>query len=103
MHLPIRGHCLCGDVRYEASTPPLVSAICHCRDCRRATGGTSYPAIAVVGDSFRLEGKVSAHDTIAESGNRVSRFFCPRCGSTVFARSTGMPGVPQIAAATLED
>lgn len=103
MNPPIRGHCVCGDVRYEASAAPIVSAICHCRDCRRATGGTSYPALAVPSDTFRLTGKVGAFETIAESGNRVTRSFCVRCGSTLFARSTGMTGITQIAAATLEE
>ena len=103
MKIPIRGRCICGDVEYEASAVPVVSAVCHCRDCRRATGGANFPALAVVGDGFKLSGAVNAFETIAESGNRVNRYFCARCGSTLFARSTGMVGITQIAAATLDD
>lgn len=37
----LTGGCLCGKVRYElsAGVEPLYSVICHCLNCKKATGG----------------------------------------------------------------
>lgn len=74
----LTGGCLCGDVRFVASGRPYRVGICHCLDCRKHHG-------AVFGASAIFpEGAV----TIAgETREYRGRFFCPRCGSSVFARS----------------
>lgn len=74
----LTGGCLCGDVRLVASGRPYRVGICHCLDCRKHHG-------AVFGASAIFpEGAV----TIAgETREYRGRFFCPRCGSSVFARS----------------
>ena len=35
------GQCLCGAVRYRVAGDPVASTLCHCADCRRASGGTN--------------------------------------------------------------
>lgn len=72
------GGCRCGLVRITATGPPYRVGICHCIDCRKHHGalfGASaiFPEHAVV-----VEG---------ETRDYAGRFFCPRCGSPVFARS----------------
>ena len=37
------GGCQCGAVRWRASGPPLMTAVCHCSMCRRAHAA---PAVA---------------------------------------------------------
>ena len=32
------GGCLCGAVRYEASWPPIATAVCHCKNCQKQAG-----------------------------------------------------------------
>ena len=34
----IRGSCLCGVVRLESKMAPESITICHCRECRKASG-----------------------------------------------------------------
>lgn len=34
----IEGGCLCGKLRYRATTSPLWVTVCYCRFCQRATG-----------------------------------------------------------------
>lgn len=72
------GGCLCGDVRIVASGEPYRVGICHCMDCRKhhgslfhATAIFAESAVTVTGDTRQYGG----------------RFFCPNCGSKVFARS----------------
>jgi len=33
----LTGACLCGRLRYTITAEPVMSAVCHCRDCQRFT------------------------------------------------------------------
>lgn len=74
----VTGGCLCGEVRLVASGRPRRVGLCHCLDCRKHHGALFYAAaifsqtaVTVTGDTREYRG----------------RHFCPRCGSSVFARS----------------
>lgn len=72
------GGCLCGDVRIVASGPPRRVGLCHCLDCRKHHGALFYAAAIFSQDAVTIEG---------ETRDYRGRHFCPRCGSSVFARS----------------
>ncbi|WP_138465901.1 GFA family protein [Poseidonocella sp. HB161398] len=74
------GGCLCGAIRVSASGPPERVGLCHCLDCRKHHGAPFFAAAI-----FR-EAAVTVTGT--PRGYR-GRFFCPVCGSSVFARSGG--------------
>ena len=74
----LTGGCLCGDVRISASGQPYRIGICHCLDCRKHHGALFYAAAVFP------EGAVTI---MGETRNYAGRHFCPRCGSSVFARS----------------
>ena len=74
----VTGGCLCGDVRVEAVGEPLRVGICHCLDCRKHHGALFYAAAVFAAEAVTVTGAVSEYD---------GRCFCPRCGSSVFARS----------------
>jgi hypothetical protein len=38
-----------------------------------------------------IEGASTSFERVAESGNRITFHFCPRCGATVFYRLEGLP------------
>lgn len=76
----LTGGCLCGDVRLVATGPPDRVGICHCLDCRKHHGAV-FQAAAVF-----PEGAVAV---TGEPRSYAGRYFCPRCGSSVFARSPG--------------
>ena len=71
------GGCLCGDVRIEASGPPYRIGLCHCLDCRKHHGALFYAAAVFPGDAVNIHGETSEF---------AGRHFCPRCGSSLFAR-----------------
>jgi hypothetical protein len=71
------GGCLCGSVRIEASGRPYRVGLCHCLNCRKHHGALFYAAAIFSQDSVTVEG---------ETGEYRGRHFCPRCGSSVFAR-----------------
>ena len=72
------GGCACGDVRFVALGSPYRVGICHCMDCRKHHGALFYAAAVFPRDGVKIDG--APHDY-------TGRFFCPRCGSSVFARS----------------
>ena len=98
------GGCRCGQIRYAVSAEPLFAAHCHCRDCQYASGTGFSSVLAVPTASFRLTaGEPRAFDVAAESGNIVSRKFCPNCGSPLFSELKAAPGVWIVKAGSLDD
>jgi hypothetical protein len=103
MEIPFTGGCACGAVRYEVVADPFMALNCHCRDCQRASGSAYASAIFVSADAFRFtKGAPKYHASIAESGNRVARGFCPECGSPVVATQAAYP-IFVIYASSLDD
>ncbi|MBT2339317.1 MULTISPECIES: GFA family protein [Pseudomonas] len=72
------GGCLCGNVRIEASGRPYRVGLCHCLDCRKHHGALFFAAAMFPETAVIIEG---------ETRDYAGRFFCPRCGSSVFTRS----------------
>ncbi len=73
------GGCLCGDVRVVASGAPYRVGLCHCLDCRKHHGALFFAAAVFPEDAVTIEG---------ETRDYGGRHFCPRCGSSIFARTT---------------
>jgi hypothetical protein len=72
------GGCLCGDVRFVASGRPYRVGLCHCLDCRKHHGALFFASAMFPQDAVTITG---------ETRDYSGRFFCPRCGSSVFGRS----------------
>ena len=72
------GRCLCGDLRIAASGRPDRVGLCQCLDCRKHSGALFYAAAIFPGSAVEIEGETRAYG---------GRNFCPRCGSSVFART----------------
>ena len=75
---PLKGGCLCGGVRISASSRPYRVGLCHCLDCRKHHGALFYAVAIYPEDAVQISG---------ETRDFKGRHFCPRCGSSVFARS----------------
>jgi hypothetical protein len=97
------GGYVCGAVRYECSAEPLMAGNCHCRDCQKAGGGPFASALAVPAGALKITGTPKYYDTKSDSGNTISRGFCPECGARMFAKSSGMPEMALILAGSLDD
>ena len=73
----ITGGCLCGEVRIAATGQPYRVGLCHCLDCRKHSGSLFYAAAIFPEHAVTIDGESRAWN---------ARHFCPRCGSSVFAR-----------------
>ena len=72
------GGCLCGSVRVAASGSPYRVGLCHCLDCRKHHGALFHASAVFPQEAVKIEGEV---------GHYAGRYFCPRCGSSVYSRS----------------
>ena len=103
MQVPFSGGCACGAIRYECAAQPAFSWNCHCRDCQRASGSAFCPVLYVPKAALTITGQSTYYDVKAESGNLVSRGFCPKCGSPVFIQAELVPNLQGLWAASLDD
>ena len=98
------GGCLCGAVRYAVNGEPVRIAQCHCDDCRRVTGSSFATNVFVKKkDLTVLQGTTKSYRHTADSGNTMTKEFCPECGSQLFGWSSGGPGVRSIKVGSIDD
>ena len=96
------GSCLCGEVRYNISSEPMAARICWCKDCQKiAANGTVN--ILVPTESINHSGGLEQFVKTADSGDRITRRFCPKCGTHVFSNSSSTPDFTVVRAGTLSD
>ena len=92
METNLNGGCMCGAVRYECTGDTENASYCHCDDCKKATGGPYTVGVLVKAVDLRiLSGRVKGYTTIADSGRKITREFCPNCGSPLFTRAEKFP------------
>ena len=97
------GHCLCGKVTYKISSEPLRMAQCHCEHCQRSTG-TGHMSLAFFNkDDVAVEGETSSYTTTSDSGAKVTRHFCPECGSRLYGTNDVMTTITSIAVGCVDD
>jgi hypothetical protein len=94
---------MCGAIRYECAAEPVMTGNCHCRDCQRANGGAFNPGLIVPRAALKITGEAKYYDVRADSGNTVSRGFCPNCGARVFFKNSAMSDLIGITAGSLDD
>ena len=100
----LEGGCLCGAVRYASEAEPALTAVCHCPDCQKQTSSAFSVLVAVPKGTLRLEGRdLAAYEGVGESGQPVTRRFCPGCGSAIVSRVAAAPDLGWIKAGTLDD
>ena len=103
MGVVFSGGCLCGAVRYESTSEPTVTGHCYCVDCRKTSGSGHCSHVGLPDAALRVTGEVKFYDAPADSGNTVSRGFCPTCGSAIYSTNSGMPGMAFVRASSLDD
>jgi hypothetical protein len=84
----LRGHCLCGEVRYEATGPAGDMWYCHCGNCCKSSGA--------VGVWIETRGVrwLSGEDRVVRRATSptLTRAFCSQCGTVLPAQRAGDGG-----------
>lgn len=98
--MTMRGHCLCGAVRFEFTAEPVWTVHCHCDSCRRQTASPMTTFVGVRDGTWRWAGAAPA---VYASSPGVERWFCGTCGSPVAFKADRYPGETHFYACLLED
>lgn len=97
------GGCLCGALRFLATAEPLLTRLCWCRLCQSLAAGNATVNVVFPSDKVAIEGQVRWYESIADSGNRMERGFCPTCGTPMFSRTDARPHLLIVRAGALDD
>ena len=94
------GGCHCGAVRYEMTAEVAHHALCHCTDCRKASGAPVTAWALAAADQVTITGKPLTYAS-SEHGRRL---FCGACGTSLFyTNDVVFPGMIDVQSATLDD
>ena len=79
--------------------------MCSCLDDRKITGSLlGATNLMVLTEGLKTaQGSLKTYSKTAESGNKVTSYFCSDCGSTLYRVSSGFPGVVMMKAGCIDD
>jgi len=99
----IAGGCLCRAVRYQTNAKPLTARYCWCRFCQFIAAGNAAVSVCFPSADMSIEGETRDFVSVADSGNRMHRRFCPACGVHLFSEAETRPHLIFVRAGTLDD
>src|SRR5262245_15961358 len=99
----IKGGCQCGAVRYETAAEPILTRLCWCRVCQYFATGNAAVSVCFPSKGLAVSGPMRDFVSIADSGNRMHRRFCPTCGTHLFSEAEARPHLVFIRAGTLDN
>jgi hypothetical protein len=94
---------LCGKIRYESASSPIVARICWCRVCQYLGAGSGTVNVCFAAASLKIHGLTGDYRSVADSGNVMHRRFCPDCGTQLFSAAEARPHLIFVRAGTLDD
>jgi hypothetical protein len=97
------GGCLCGEIRYRIEGEPAAAMVCHCTHCQKQSGSAFSTIMGVPDACVEVTGTPAAYRDRGESGRVVERLFCGACGSPLFTKAEGSPGLLWVKVGTLDD
>jgi hypothetical protein len=95
----IEGGCLCGEVRYSLSKPALQTSLCHCEDCRKASG--AHAVAWTFFHSGALEWTKGKPKTILFA--QRERSFCGECGTPLMFFDPAIPHLFEVSTCSLDE
>ena len=99
--LPMTGTCRCGEVKFEITIEPLMTAACHCTGCQRMSGSAYSLTAMIPVNGF----SVTEGDTVVGGlkGPQLHHHFCPSCMTWMYTRIEGVDAFVNVRPTLLED
>jgi hypothetical protein len=99
----MRAECQCGQLHIDIIGSATTVVACHCTACQRRTGSAfglmaHYPA-----DRLSIIGDASCYERPTDGGGAFETYFCPRCGSSVYAKDGKDSTLILVAVGTIVD
>ena len=97
--LTIHGGCLCGAVRYAVHGPAAHTSLCHCIDCRKASGAPFMAWTFFRSGALRW---TRGTPKVIDFANR-NRSFCGDCGTPLAFRDPEIPDWFEMSTCSFDD
>ncbi|HPI48516.1 MAG TPA: GFA family protein [Hyphomonadaceae bacterium] len=102
--LPLVGGCMCGQLRYEVSAPPIMIYNCHCTNCQKISGAAFNTSVIIPEAALTFTGGESSRvEWVSDQGTTRCGLFCGACGSRIVNGGKPSTGVFSLRAGTLDD
>lgn len=98
----LQGGCHCGAVRYRLSQAPDFTFLCHCRNCQKLNGSMRLAGATLPLEALDIQGELRGYAYRGGKGDIVS-YFCPACGTHVYATPKAYGDVAVVRAGTLDE
>jgi hypothetical protein len=95
--------CACGRLRATCEGEPERVALCNCVQCQKRTGSVYSVHAYFERERVRVEGAAKVFARSSDAGRSVRLFFCPECGSTLYAIAERRPDWIAVTAGTFAD
>ncbi len=99
----LTGNCLCGAVSFEANGDIQMQGNCHCTDCQQISGSNFATLLFVKDKDLKITGETKRFEHSVDSGNTLTKDFCPTCGSQMFGGNIGRPGMTALKAGSINE
>jgi hypothetical protein len=101
--MKITGGCLCKAVRYTITSKPIMTRTCWCRLCQYLGAGSATVNAMFATSDTTIEGELGDYSCLADSGNKMHRRFCVKCGTPMFSEAEIRPHIIGVRVGTLDD
>jgi hypothetical protein len=81
----------------------MATRYCWCRDCQYFAAGNATVNAVFSKPDLTIEGEVSIYESVAESGTRMRRSFCSKCGAPLFSEAEPRAHLIIVRAGALDD
>ena len=81
--------CRCGQLRATVVGDPVRVSVCHCLNCKKRSGSAFAVQARWPKAQVTIDGQSKTFVKVADSGNRATFHFCPKCGSDVYYEIDG--------------
>ncbi|MGE0237691.1 MAG: GFA family protein [Parvibaculaceae bacterium] len=97
--LPWDGGCLCGQIRFRISAPPLLTMACHCTGCQKLSASAYSLTIAVPSEGFTV---TQGETVIGGRHGPTRQLYCPHCKNWMFTHAHGLDFFVNVRATMLD-
>ena len=98
----LRGHCLCGSVRYVLRPGFRFNPYaCHCTDCQTRTGSAFSEHMLFAKPDIQIEGDLDIGSYAQPSGAMSQITGCSKCKTRIFAENDSRPAFASLRCGTL--
>jgi hypothetical protein len=98
--LPWAGGCLCGQVRFRVSAPPLLAMACHCTGRQKLSASAFSLTLAIPSEGFAV---TQGEPVVGGLHGPHRQLYCPHCKSWMFTHGLDVDTFVGVRAMMLDD